>query len=299
MKQYQVHTIELKNGETIAYRKAGDRSDIILLVHGNMSSSVHYQIAMEDLEKDFTVYALDLRGFGDSSYKQAVSSLKDFSEDVVLFIEALDLKNVILTGWSTGGGVVLETAATLPERIKKVFLLDSVGIKGFVMNKKDASGQVIPNEYCLTKDDIQKDPVQVIPILMAYASRNKDLLKMIWNAVIYNLNQPNPEDYDRYLEAMLKQRNLVDVDYSLVHFNMTHEDSIAEKGSGRMDLIKCPIVIMHGTLDLVIPFAESEEMKKFLNEKATLIPLENVGHSCLTDNLNLFTQTLRDNIGSK
>ena len=60
---------------------------------------------------------------------------------------------------------------------------------------------------------------------------------MIWNAVIYNLKQPSEEDYDLYLEAMLKQRNLIDVDYSLVHFNMTLDHNGINSGSGRMNLV--------------------------------------------------------------
>ena len=85
---------------------------------------------MEKFEKDYTVYALDLRGFGDSSFENEINSLRDFAEDVELFIKALDLKNVYLCGWSTGGGVVLEVAADMPDRIEKELLLDSVGIKG-------------------------------------------------------------------------------------------------------------------------------------------------------------------------
>ncbi len=296
MKQYDVQTLKLSNTETIAYRQCGNADKCLVLVHGNMSSSVHYQIAMEKFEEDYTVYALDLRGFGDSSFVNEITSLKDFAEDVELFIEAFDLNNVNLCGWSTGGGVVLEVAADMPERIAKVFLLDSVGIKGYPMFKKDDKGQAILTQMIHTKEEIASDPVQVLPVLNAYANKNKDIMKMIWNAVIYNTHQPSDEDYELYLEAMFKQRNLVDVDYALVHFNMTNTSNGIEEGSGRIALIKCPVVIMHGENDLVVPFMYAQEMKEAFKDQATLIPLKNVGHSCLTDDIDLFVSTLKEQI---
>jgi pimeloyl-ACP methyl ester carboxylesterase len=144
-----------------------------------------------------------------------------------------------------------------------------------------------------TKEEIKADPVQVVPILTAYATRNKDLLKMIWNAVIYNTVQPNEEDYDAYLEAMLKQRNLVDVDYSLVHFNMTSEQNLIGMGSGRMALIKAPGVILHGKNDYVVPFNQAEEMKQVFGEQAVLIPFEG-GHSLPTDCFDAYIKVLKE-----
>lgn len=295
MKHYPVQTLQLKNGETVAYRQAGTQGDLVVLVHGNMSSSVHFQTTMERLENDHRVYAVDLRGFGDSSYKNELNSLRDFAVDVELWIEALDLKDFNLLGWSTGGGIVLEIAADMPERVKKLFLLDSVGLKGYPMFRKDEKYQPVLTDLLKTKEDIAKDPVQVLPILAAYANKDKGMLKAIWNAVIYNLNQPNEEDYDHYLDAMLKQRNLVDVDYSLVMFNFTHEASAVTEGSGRIDLIKCPLIIMHGAKDYVVPYAMSVEMKQFFGDRAKLVTFENAGHSVITDDLDLFIQTLKEN----
>lgn len=296
MKQYEVKTLLLSNGETIAYRECGKGDKTIVLVHGNMSSSVHFQTTMEALENDYKVYAVDMRGFGDSSYNSELNSLHDFSVDIQLWVKALDLKNFTILGWSTGGGVVLELAADMSNRVNKVLLLDSVGIKGYPMFKKDEKGQPILTQLITTKEEIAADPVQVLPIVSAYATRNKDLLKMIWNAVIYNLKQPNEEDYDLYLDAMLKQRNLIDVDYSLVHFNMTLDHNGINSGSGRMNLVKAPVVIMHGKVDYVVPFTYAEEMKSYFKNQAILVPFENVGHSCITDNFELFISTVKEHV---
>lgn len=295
MKHYPVQTLTLPSGESVAYRQAGTKGDLIVLVHGNMSSSVHFQTTMEQLENEFRVYAVDLRGFGDSSYHSELNSLHDFALDVEGWIEALDLKDFYLLGWSTGGGIVMEVAADMPVRVRKLFLLDSVGVKGYRLYKKDAKYQPILSELYKYKEEIALDPVQVLPILNAYANRDKGMLKAIWNAVIYNLVQPNEEDYDEYLEAMLKQRNLVDVDYSLLMFNITHDFNGVTEGTGRIDLIKCPVVIMHGAKDYVVPYPMALEMKQHFGEQAKLITFENAGHSVVTDDLDLFIKTLKEN----
>lgn len=292
MKQYPVKTIQLDTKETIAYRQSGNEGPVVLLVHGNMSSSVHWQVLMERLEDQYQVYALDLVGFGDSTYNRELTSLHDFSRDVTNFIEKLNLNQVHLVGWSTGGGIVLETAADIPSRIEKVFLLDSVGLKGYPMFKKDDNFQPILTERIYTREEIEKDPVQVLPILNAYSNNDREFMKVVWNATIYHLNQPSLEDYEIYLDAIFKQRNLVDVDVALTIFNMSHEHNGVVDGSGRIDLVKAPIVVMHGDKDIVVPLADSQYTYEVIKDQGELVVFENVGHSVLTDNLDLLVDTL-------
>lgn len=292
MKQFPVQVIKLDTNETIAYRQSGDTGPVVLLVHGNMSSSVHWQVLMEKLEDDYQVYAMDLVGFGDSTYNRSLDSLHDFSKDVTNFIEKLNLTDVHLVGWSTGGGIVLETAADIPEKIKQVFLLDSVGLMGYPMFKKDVNLQPILSERIYKREDIAVDPVQVLPILNAYQNNDRDFMKMVWNMTIYNLNQPNDEDYEIYLDAIFKQRNLVDVDVALANFNMSHQHNGVIEGSGRIDLVKAPVVIMHGDKDITVPLSDSEYTHSVLKDQSELVVFENVGHSVLTDDLDLLVDTL-------
>jgi len=92
---------------------------------------------------------------------------------------------------------------------------------------------------------------------------------------------------------MLKQRNLVDVDYALVVFNMTEEHNGVAAGSGRLRLVASPVLVLHGRHDLVIPLAESEDTAELLGEQATLHVLEGCGHSPLTDNTVELMNVLR------
>lgn len=295
MKHYEVNTVYLSNGESLAYRQAGNQGPKLLLVHGNMSSSIFFETTMNELENHYQIIAVDLRGFGDSTYNKEVNSLKDFADDLNEFLRTKQFEDVTVLGWSTGGGIALEMAASKPQLIKKVILLDSVGVQGYPMFQKDEKGQPILDKPHTSKETIAKDAVQVAPILYAYANKDKATMRAIWDALIYNLKKPDEYEYDLYLEAMFKQRNLVDVDYSLMVFNMTDEHSGFAAGSNRLSQIKADVVILHGKKDLVVPVAYAKQIKEQLND-ATLIVFDHTGHSLITDDFELFIKTLKEHV---
>ncbi|ERJ11818.1 intracellular short-chain-length polyhydroxyalkanoate depolymerase [Haloplasma contractile] len=294
LKEIPLNYQSLENGETLAYRKTGTKEETLLLIHGNMSSSIHYDIVMEELEDDYTIYAVDLRGFGESSYNKPVNSLHDFAKDIELFIKELNIDHFSVIGWSTGGGVALELAADLPQQVMKIILVESVGIKGYPMFKKDETGKPILTERISTKEEIAEDPVQVLPILKAYEMENTDFIRQIWNMTIYTNNKPSEERYERYLKEIIKQRNLVDVDYSLVHFNMTDESNGVADGSGRVNHIKAPVLIIQGEKDLVVPVNFAQETKKHLGQRSELKILKDSGHSPITDQFEAFIDAVRE-----
>lgn len=296
MKHYEVKSLELSNGETLAYREAGFQGPKLLLVHGNMSSSIFYETTMNALESNYQIIAVDLRGFGDSSYHKEIDSLKDFADDLVEFIETKNFMDCTVLGWSTGGGVALEMAANITDSIKKVILLDSVGVQGYPLFQKDENGQVMFDKPHTSKETIAQDAVQVAPVLFAFANKDKSIMRAIWDAVIYNLKKPDEYEYDLYLEAMFKQRNLVDVDYALMVFNMTDQHSGFAQGSNRLELIKSDILILHGEKDFVVPVSYAHQMKEFFKEKAELLIFEHTGHSLVTDDFDLFIKTLKEHV---
>ena len=284
MKDCGVKSVLLHNGETIAYREAGKGEQTLVLLHGNMSSSLFFDTLMEQMKANFRLIAFDMRGFGDSSYKRPITSLLCLAEDTVQAAEVLGLQRFAVLGWSTGGGVALEMAACRPDLVDKVILVNSVSLTGYPMFKKEADGQPKLTERIATREEVAADPVQVLPILHAYATGNKELLRTVWNALIYHEVQPHPERYESYLEAMLKQRNLVDVDYALITFNMTDRHNGVAAGTGRVSRVQAPVLVVQGENDRVVPPAWASETAARLGDKATLARLPGVGHSPFTDN---------------
>lgn len=293
MKQYPVLFQSIPGGETLSYRKCGVEGKNLVLIHGNMSSSVHFQTLMEQLENEYTIYAMDLRGFGDSTLTHGFESLRELAEDVKEFIRLQGIRSPVILGWSTGGGVAMEAAADLGSAVRGLILLSAVGIQGYSMLRKNADGIPIEGDYLVNKEEIAADPIQVAPALQAYQANNREYFRYLWNLVIYHRNQPPAKDYELYLDAIMKQRNLVDIDYSLVHFNVSGSPNAVEPGTGRARNITCPVAIIHGEADMVVPVKEAIKTKTFFGDQAQLHILEGLTHSIVTDDLKALTELIR------
>jgi pimeloyl-ACP methyl ester carboxylesterase len=280
--------ILLKNGETIAYRESGSGKTLVL-VHGNMTSSQHFDVLMSRLN-GYHVIAIDMRGFGQSTYNEPVNSLRDFSEDIYEVLSVIGIEKAYFLGWSTGGGVVMTLAIDHPELVEGLFLVESVGLSGYPMFKKDENGQAILSELMTSKEEIANDPVQVLPILSAYQNKDKATLKVIWNMLIYTHNQPNEAQYEIYLEDMLTQRNLVDVDYSLVHFNISSKHNGVKDGTNEVKKITCPVTILQGRNDLVVPLMMGEEIHAGISHSQLI--LHEYGHSPFVDDMDFVLEQL-------
>jgi pimeloyl-ACP methyl ester carboxylesterase len=71
----------------------------------------------------------DLPGYGRSDRPADFSySIPDEAQAVAGFMDALDLKQVELGGWSMGGWIAQYLAASHPERITRLVLFDSAGL---------------------------------------------------------------------------------------------------------------------------------------------------------------------------
>lgn len=293
MVDFEFKKMQIGN-EILAYREGGLGEKVIVLIHGNMSSSLHFDQLMLKLKPDYKIYAPDLRGFGHSSYHERFDSLKALSEDLEVFVEKLRLKDFILLGWSTGGGIIMQFAADNPDLVKRLVLVESVGIMGYPINKKDENGMPILDQFLMTKEEVAEDPIQVKPVLDAIEAKNGDFYKALWNAAIYNVgNYPDPELYEQYVAEMLLQRNLVDIDYSLMYFNISNQENAYGKGSGDVYKIKCDVDIVQGKDDLVVPAAMAEGIYEALKPKATLHYLDKSGHNPMVDQLDALVKIIK------
>ncbi len=128
--------------ETYA-RVAGDEgSDLLVLVHGNASSSVFFDELMESLADRYFVVAPDLRGYGESQALPIDGSrgMRDFSDDLRALLEALGsgLRPHLL-GWSMGAGVVMQYAIDHPSEVRSLTLESPLPPYGFG-GTKDVDG---------------------------------------------------------------------------------------------------------------------------------------------------------------
>ena len=275
--------VVLKNGEVIHYLEQGQGDKTLLLIHGNFSSSQHYTPLFERLPKDIRVIAPDLRGYGDSSYYRRISSLQDFADDIALFMDAKEIKSAYVVGWSLGGGVALELAANYPKKVSKLILINSTTHKGYPVFKKDDKGQMLFGQIYTSADEMEKDPVQVAPLLVAQKNKNFVVMNFIFDKTIYTVNKPSQEENTLWINESLKQRNLVDADWALANFNMSDQHNFYNAGNQNIHKIKIPVLHTWGNMDIVVPEYMVLENVKALEKYSTYKVYENCGHSPLVD----------------
>jgi pimeloyl-ACP methyl ester carboxylesterase len=76
--------------------------------------------------EEYQVIAVDLPGFGKSGNNRSEWTMTTYGKDISALIQQLDLKKVVLVGFSLGGPVVIEAAAEVKERIIGVVLVDAL-----------------------------------------------------------------------------------------------------------------------------------------------------------------------------
>lgn len=238
--------VALPNGETLTYREREGGDKKLLLVHGNMTSSKHWDLLLDSLNPSYKVYAVDLRGFGGSSYNQRITGIKDFSDDVKLFVDAIGLKDFALMGWSTGGAVGMQFIADNPGYCNRLILLASASTRGYPFFGVVPGVTSEKGERLTSLEEIEKDTGKTIPVQKAYDNNDREFLKWVGNTAIYSNRQPDPERYEEYIDDMRTQRNLVDVYHSLNIFNISSHHNGLTEGTNQAKDIKIPVLVLRG-----------------------------------------------------
>jgi non-heme chloroperoxidase len=102
-----VPAIDLSTGVTLSYQDAGQGRPLILL-HGVCMSNRFFERNVEPLAAQHRVIAPDFRSHGDSPAVEGGHTVEQYARDVRALIEALELRDVVLVGWSMGSLVAWE-----------------------------------------------------------------------------------------------------------------------------------------------------------------------------------------------
>lgn len=100
----------------------------------------------------YQVYALDLPGFGESDNPPSAWSVHDYVNFVLAYLDYHQLDKVYLFGHSFGGRLGLVLGAEHPERIIKMALADSAGVRG----KPSVRGQIRLKTFRVVQNTLRK-----------------------------------------------------------------------------------------------------------------------------------------------
>lgn len=114
----------LSGDNTLQYEIHGRGDQTLLLVHGWSNSHHVWDDQVKIISEDYRVVVLDLPGFGKSQNNRGSWTMDAFGKDVATLVNHLDLKEVILVGFSMGGPISIEAAKQVPHKIRGIVLVD-------------------------------------------------------------------------------------------------------------------------------------------------------------------------------
>jgi pimeloyl-ACP methyl ester carboxylesterase len=118
------------NGTTLHYVSAGTTGSPILLVHGFPESWWAFHELIPRLAATHRVFAVDLRGFGDSDTTSGDHDSATAAADLHRLIAHLGVGPVHLTGQDISGATVFRLATTHPEDVRSLTAIE-MGLPGF------------------------------------------------------------------------------------------------------------------------------------------------------------------------
>ena len=114
------------------YIEKGEGFPLILL-HGNGEDCTYFEHQIEPFAQYFRVIAIDTRGHGQTPRGDAPFTIRQFAEDLLVFMNQRGIAKAHILGFSDGGNIAMVFALAHPERVEKLILnganLDASGVK--------------------------------------------------------------------------------------------------------------------------------------------------------------------------
>jgi non-heme chloroperoxidase len=96
------------NGAELHYEDMGEGGPPLVLVHGLWMSGRFFREQLPWFSKRRRTIALDLRGHGQSEKTAAGHTVSQYARDLRGFLEALEIDDAVVAGWSMGALVIWE-----------------------------------------------------------------------------------------------------------------------------------------------------------------------------------------------
>jgi pimeloyl-ACP methyl ester carboxylesterase len=126
-KQIIINNLLINYYSVLPNKKTANKT--LVFLHGwGVDSQLWFKIIPELINKNYSLYFLDLPGFGKSQDPDTIYNVDDYKKIVYEFIKKLGLININLIGHSFGGKIAIKMAAENPIFLEKIILVNAAGI---------------------------------------------------------------------------------------------------------------------------------------------------------------------------
>ncbi|HET9280738.1 MAG TPA: alpha/beta hydrolase [Candidatus Angelobacter sp.] len=259
-----------------------DGKPALVLVHGGLDHARNWDWVARSLCEHYHVYALDLRGHGNSAWAPgAMYSIAEHVLDLSALLDIIHEFPVRLVGHSLGGIIVLHYAGTYPERVAKAVSIEGIGFPPAHRVYGPASTRL--RNWIEAVRGIEKRMPKSYPNLQAAVARMKEANPRLSDEVAQHLTL-HGTNWDSDGSLIWKFDNYVRAFAPLI-FNV--DESAQVYGQ-----ITSPTLLFWG-LESFAPVPENDPRVKAIRN-CKLIKVEKAGHWVHHDQLELF---LRETTG--
>ncbi|MGV9590439.1 alpha/beta fold hydrolase [Streptomyces tendae] len=254
-------TVATSDGTDIFYKDWGPRDgQPIVFHHGWPLSGDDWDNQMlYFLSHGYRVIAHDRRGHGRSGQPSTGHDMDTYAADVAAVTEALDLRDAVHIGHSTGGGEVARYVARAePGRVAKAVLLSAV-----------------PPVMVKSSSNPQGTPIEVFDEFRAALAANRAQFYIeVPSGPFYGFNREGAKVSQGLIDNWWRQgmRGAANAHYECI--KAFSETDFTED----LKQIRVPLLAAHGTDDQVVPYADAGPLSAELAQNGTLKTYEGFPH---------------------
>jgi pimeloyl-ACP methyl ester carboxylesterase len=124
--EFEAHEVHL-HGHRAVYRTIGSGPNVVL-IHGMINSSRHWEAVARKLAGSYRVIAPDLIGHGDAATPRGDYSLGAHAAGIRDLLTTIGVERATIVGHSLGGGVAMQFFYQFPQRTERLVLISSGGL---------------------------------------------------------------------------------------------------------------------------------------------------------------------------
>ncbi|MCF6136510.1 alpha/beta fold hydrolase [Pseudalkalibacillus berkeleyi] len=263
--------LKVEDQVELYYEDVGEGTPVIF-IHGVWMSSKFFQKQTDYFSKNHRAILLDLRGHGESSKVPHGHTVANYARDLHCFIKKLNLKDVVLVGWSMGAFVAWDYLEQFGED----------NVKGTVIVDE------LPSDFKWDDFPMGAFDFPTLIHLMREVQNNRTGFLKEFIPLMFK-NELSQDDFDWMLEETTKLPEAV---ASAILFDQTVVDY-----REHFDSINVPTLLCFGRDEKLIPVAAGEYIHERLqNSQLTLF--ENSCHCPFLEEADAFNRTLNTFIHS-
>lgn len=253
------HKYADSDGVKIHYAKTGT-GPLIVFIHGFPDFWYSWREQMKGLMGDYTVAAMDTRGYNKSDKPEGVENyhMTFLTQDVASVIKNEGLESAIIIGHDWGGGIAWGFAAEYPEMTERLVIMNLPHLKGLTRELAKFEQQHENSQYARRFQQANShEAISAERLASSHASES------------------NPALYERYLNAFQNSS----ADSMMNYYRSGYPREPYTTGVfAEIERIQAPVLQFHGLADTaLLPDALNDTWKE-LDQDWTLVTLPGVGH---------------------